>query len=150
MKRWIEISAVAAGLVLATAGTASAGEATGNGKPTPAPGNAASECVFSGQDTQDASARRHRGATRPMFDDDALAVRGNQSPGGVDRYHGVQNYGIFVRAGLKDVVPSPGDGVQRQRRLTEADIRHAASLAQRKPMLPAEDSAVLEERAATR
>ena len=107
MKRWIEISAIAAGLVLATAGTASAGEATGNGKPTPAPGNAASECVYSGQDTQDASA----GGTEvqpPMFDDDALAERGNQSPGGVDRYHGVQNYGIFVRAGAKDAVPSPG------------------------------------------
>ncbi len=108
MKRWIEISAVAAGLVLATAGTASAGEATGNGKPTPAPGNAASECVYSGQDTQDAT----NGGTEvqpPQFDDDALAERGNQSPGGVDRYHGVQNYGIFVSAGLKGVVPSPGE-----------------------------------------
>lgn len=107
MKRLIEISAVAAGLVLATAGTASAGEVTGNGKPTPAPGNAASECVFSGQDTQDAT----KGGTEvnpPGFDDDVLAVRGNQSPGGVDRYHGVQSYGIFVSAGLKGVVPSPG------------------------------------------
>ncbi len=35
-------------------------------------------------------------------------MRGNQSPGGVDRYHGVQSYGIFVQAGLKDIVPSPG------------------------------------------
>ena len=107
MKRWIEIFAISAGLVLATAGTASAGEATGNGKPTPAPGNASSECVFSGQDTQDLV----NGGTEvnpPGLDDDALAVRGNQSPGGVDRYHGVQNYGIFVKAGLKDVVPSPG------------------------------------------
>ena len=103
MKRLIEISAVAAGLVLATAGTASAGEVTGNGKPTPAPGNAASECVFSGQDTVDTVEPNPEG-----FDDDALAMRGNQSPGGVDRYHGVQSYGIFVRAGLKDVVPSPG------------------------------------------
>ena len=106
MKRWIEVSAVAAGLVLATAGTATAGEVTGNGKPTPAPGNAASECVFSGQDTQDAPLGTE--INPPGFNDDALAVRGNQSPGGVDRYHGVQSYGIFVRAGLKDLVPSPG------------------------------------------
>ncbi len=107
MKRLIEISVVAGGLVLATAGAASAGEVTGNGKPTPAPGNAASECVYSGQDTQDAT----NGGTEvqpPQFDDDALAERGNQSPGGVYRYHGVQSYGIFVRAGLKGVVPSPG------------------------------------------
>jgi hypothetical protein len=103
MKRWIEAAAVAAGLVLATAGTASAGEATGNGKPTPAPENAASECVFSGQDTVDSVEGNPEG-----FDDDALAVRGNQSPGGVDRYHGTQSYGMFVRAGLKDLVPSPG------------------------------------------
>jgi hypothetical protein len=37
-----------------------------------------------------------------------LAERGNQSPGGTDRYHGVQNYGIFVKAGLKPFLPSPG------------------------------------------
>ena len=107
MKRLIEISVVAAGLVLASAGAASAGEVTGTGEPTPAPGNAASECAFSGQDTKDARA----GGTEvqpPMFDDDALAVRGNQSPGGVDRYHGVQSYGTFVRAGAKAAVPSPG------------------------------------------
>lgn len=107
MKRWIGSAAVAAGLVLASAGVASAGEVTGNGKPTPAPDNAASECVFSGQDTQDVA----NGGTEvnpPGLDDDALAERGNQSPGGVDRYHGVQNYGIFVKAGLKGVVPSPG------------------------------------------
>ena len=107
MKRWIEISAVAAGLVLATAGTATAGEVNGNGKDIPAPDHAASECVFSGQDTQDLA----NGGTEinpPELDDDALAVRGNQSPGGVDRYHGVQNYGIFVKAGLKPFLPSPG------------------------------------------
>jgi hypothetical protein len=107
MKRWIGTTAVTAGLVLASTGAASAGEVTGNGNPTPAPGNAASECVYSGQDTQDAS----NGGTEvqpPEFDDDALAVRGNQSPGGVERYHGVQNYGTFVRAGLKGVIPSPG------------------------------------------
>ena len=59
--------------------------------------------MFSGLDTADAIEGNPEG-----FNDDALAMRGNQSPGGVDRYHGVQSYGVFVRADLKDVVPSPG------------------------------------------
>jgi hypothetical protein len=33
----------------------------------------------------------------------------HQAPGGVERYHGVQSYGMFVRAGLKGFVPSPGE-----------------------------------------
>ena len=103
MKRVMSICAVAAGLVLAGAGAASAGEVNGNGDDIPATNNASSECAFSGQDTLDSIEGNPEG-----FDDDALAMRGNQSPGGVDRYHGVQSYGIFVRAGLKDVVPSPG------------------------------------------
>jgi hypothetical protein len=103
MKRVIEIAAVAAGLVLAGAGAASAGEVNGNGDDIPATTHASSECAFSGQDTPDAVAGNPEG-----FDYDALAVRGNQSPGGTARYHGVQNYGMFVRAGLKGVVPSPG------------------------------------------
>ena len=40
--------AAAGALVLAGAGAASAGEITGNGKPVPAPQNAASECSYSG------------------------------------------------------------------------------------------------------
>ena len=103
MKRLIGMSVAAAGLVLAAAGAANAAEVNGNGEEIPAPDRAASECVFSGQDTADAIEGNPEG-----FDDDALAERGNQSPGGVDRYHGVQSYGIFVRAGLKAVVPSPG------------------------------------------
>ena len=103
MKRVMSMCAVAAGLVLAGAGAASAGEVNGNGDDIPATNNASSECAFSGQDTLDSIEGNPEG-----FDDDALAMRGNQSPGGVDRYHGVQSYGIFVRAGLKDVVPSPG------------------------------------------
>ena len=103
MKRVMSICTVAAGLVLAGSGVASAGEVNGNGVGIPAPTNASSECVFSGLDTQDSVEGNPEG-----FDDDGLAVRGNQSPGGVDRYHGVQSYGMFVRAGLKGVVPSPG------------------------------------------
>ena len=100
MKRMIAMSATAAaGLVLATAGAASAGEVNGNGEDIPAPGNAASECVFSGLDTVDSVEQNP-----PGFDDDALAERGNQKHG----YRGVQSYGMFVRAGLKEFVPSPG------------------------------------------
>ena len=104
MKRWIGSCAIAAGLVLAGAGAASAGEVNGNGSDIPAPEHASSECVFSGQDTADSIEGNPEG-----FDDDALAARGNQSPAGVDRYNGVQSYGIFVRAGLKSFVPSPGE-----------------------------------------
>ncbi len=103
MKRLIASCAVAVGLVLVGAGSARAGEVNGQGSEVPGADNASSECAFSGLDTQDASA----GGTEvqpPMFDDDALAVRGNQRHG----YHGVQNYGIFVRAGLKEFLPSPG------------------------------------------
>lgn len=104
MRIWIGSCAIAAGFVLAGAGAASAGEVNGNGGEIPAPDRASSECVFSGQDTADAIEGNPEG-----FDDDGLAVRGNQSPGGTDRYHGTQSYGMFARAGLKEFVPSPGE-----------------------------------------
>lgn len=104
MKRLIGCCAVAAGLVLSGAGVANAGEYNGsNGSDTPATSHAASACAFSGLDHADSIE-----GNPPGFNDDALAVRGNQSPGGVDRYHGVQSYGIYVRAGMKAAVPSPG------------------------------------------
>lgn len=107
MKKMMVGLIAALGFVLGTGGAAMAGETNGNGDPIPGSDNASSECAFSGQDTQDAA----NGGTEmnpPGFDDDGLAVRGNQSPAGIDRYHGVQSYGIFVKAGLKDMVPSPG------------------------------------------
>lgn len=104
MKRVMWTCAITFGLLVSGAGAASAGEVNGNGKPIPAPDHAASECVYSGLDTSDAIE-----GNPPEFNDDALAMRGNQSPGGVDRYHGVQSYGIFARAGMRDVVPSPGE-----------------------------------------
>ncbi|MBI1377594.1 MAG: hypothetical protein GC157_08955 [Frankiales bacterium] len=103
MKRIIATCAVTAGLVLSGTGVANAGEYTGNGGYPAATDHAASECAYSGLDRADSLE-----GNPPGFDDDALAVRGNQSPGGVDRYHGVQSYGIYVRAGLKALVPSPG------------------------------------------
>lgn len=102
MKRMLAGCTVALAMVLAGAGAAQAGEVNGNGDPTGAPGRAASECMFSGLDTADAVEGNPAG-----FDDDALAMRGNQSPGGKDRYHGVQSYGMFVSAGV-DVGVNPG------------------------------------------
>lgn len=104
MKKTI-ISVVASlGLVLAGASSAVAGEVNGRGDKVPGAFNASSACAFSGLDTLDDSEEQP-----PEFNDDDVAIRGNQSPGGKDRYHGVQNYGTYVRAGLKDVIPmSPG------------------------------------------
>ena len=98
--------AVGCGIVVTgTGGTAFAGEYNGsNGNDTPATLNAHSVCAFSGLDHSDSIENNP-----PGFNDDGIAVRGNQSPGGVDRYHGVQSYGSFVRSGLKSDVPSPGD-----------------------------------------
>src|SRR4051794_39208760 len=69
----------------AGAGSALAGEVTGNGKPTAGPAHANSICTFSGKNDNPMS-------TNP------------ENPGGV-----AQSYGYsFVRNGLKAAVPSPG------------------------------------------
>ncbi|WP_374976975.1 hypothetical protein ACEYYH_03870 [Microbacterium trichothecenolyticum] len=99
MKKALACAVVAIGLVLGSGGAAMAGEVNGNGDDIPAPGKAHSACVFSGQDTEDTVEMNP-----PGFDDDALAERGNQKHG----YKGIQSYGMFVSAGLKDMVPSPG------------------------------------------
>jgi hypothetical protein len=73
----------AAALVAAGAGPASAGEITGNGKPTGAPAHSNSICSYSGQnDTPD----------------DPFPEGGR-----------VQNYGQLVRSGLKPFFPGPGE-----------------------------------------
>lgn len=91
MKRFAFGSVVALGLLLGSAGAASAGETTGNGGSTHAPEHAHSICAFSGQDLPDAIEDNP-----PGFDDDFVT-------GG----H-VQSYGKFVSHGLKGEVPSPG------------------------------------------
>jgi len=102
--RSVLIALACGAVVTATSGTAYAGEYNGsNGSDTQAPTHANSVCAFSGLDHADSIE-----GNPPGFNDDPVAVRGNQSPGGVDRYHGVQNYGDYVRAGLKGDVPSPG------------------------------------------
>lgn len=103
MKKTVITLAATLGLVLASATGAMAGEVNGNGDPVPGADNASSECAFSGLDTEDSVE-----GNPPGFDDDFYAVRGNQSPGGKDRYHGVQSYGAIVKAGGKAEVPSPG------------------------------------------
>ncbi len=73
--------ACVAALMGAGAGTALAGEVTGNGEPTPAPERANSICAFSGQnDTPDDP------------------VEGGR----------VQSYGQLVKLGLKGAFPGPG------------------------------------------
>ncbi|WP_223231218.1 hypothetical protein [Microbacterium jejuense] len=91
MKRLVAGCALAVGLVLAGAGVANAGEVNGNGDEVHAPDHASSECVFSGLDTADDI----EGTGPEGMGDDVFAERGNQSPGGKDRYHGVQNFGMF-------------------------------------------------------
>ena len=105
MKRSMMICVATATLVLTGAGAANAGEVNGNGVDIPAPDHAASECAFSGLDMLDADEMQP-----PMYNDDAFAVRGNQSPGGVARYHGVQSYGAIVSRvpGAKAFLTSPG------------------------------------------
>lgn len=98
MKRLVTGCVVALAFVLAGAGAANAGEATGNGGEAQGASHASSECAFSGQDTEDSLE-----GNPPGFDDDMLAMRGSQKHG----YHGIQSYGMFVSAGI-DVGVNPG------------------------------------------
>ncbi len=93
MKRIMIGCAVALGLVLGGgAGAAFAGETNGQGDPIPGAANANSACAFSGQDLPDEIENNP-----PGFDDDA--VTGGRA----------QSYGQYVKAGLKEFVPSPGE-----------------------------------------
>lgn len=91
MKRVVIGCIVALGLVVGSGGAAFAGEYTGNGRTVPAPSHAHSLCAFSGQDLPDSIE-----GNPPGFDDDFIT-------GG----H-VQNYGMFVKHGMKSMAPSPG------------------------------------------
>jgi hypothetical protein len=79
-------------LAASMAGTAVAGELTGNGKPTPATTVANSICVFSGQNDD---------PTAPLSLDLTIAPNG---PGGVS-----QSFGQDVKLGLSPRVLNPGD-----------------------------------------
>ena len=92
MKKLVCGSVLAFGLVLGSAGAASAGETNGNGDPVPGAQNASSVCAFSGRDVPDSIENNP-----PGFDDD-LVTGGH-----------VQSYGKFVSHGLKSEVPSPGE-----------------------------------------
>lgn len=91
MKKTMLTCALALGLVLGSGGAAFAGETTGNGMDNKGGDKAHSACAFSGRDLPDDIE-----GNPPGFDDDAVT-------GG----H-VQSYGMYVRADLKGVVPSPG------------------------------------------
>jgi len=81
----------AAVFVGASASAASAGEITGNGKPTAGPAHANSICVFSGQ---------HDDPTAPLSLDRRIAPNG---PGGRS-----QSFGQDVKLGLDPHVLNPG------------------------------------------
>jgi len=84
-KSLLAVALSAAAVASVGAGSAFAGEVTGNGTPTQGPAHTNSICAFSGQNDNPTS-------TNP------------ENPGGV-----AQSYGYsFVRNGLKDAVPSPG------------------------------------------
>lgn len=104
MKRIAIGCVLALGLVLGSSAAATAGEVNGKGDQIPGADNASSECAFSGKDTLDAIENPPDGPFYdPMFNDDMLAERGNQKNG----YKGVQNYGMFVSAGV-DIGINPG------------------------------------------
>jgi hypothetical protein len=73
------------------AGSAFAGEVTGNGKPTAGPAHANSICVFSGKNDD---------PNAPLSLDESIAPNG---PGGVS-----QSYGQDVKLGLDPHVFNPG------------------------------------------
>jgi hypothetical protein len=85
-------AALCALIVTVTAGTALAGEITGNGKPTQGPAHANSICVFSGQNDD---------PTAPLTLDETIAPNG---PGGIS-----QSFGQDVKIGLDPHVFNPGD-----------------------------------------
>jgi hypothetical protein len=91
MRKALVMCVATAGLVLGSAGAASAGEYNGKGEPVPGGVNGKSECSYSGRDIPDDVENNP-----PGFDDDLLAIRG------------VQSYGQLVSQGLKGFLPSPG------------------------------------------
>ena len=86
--------AAAGALSLGVAGTAFAGEITGNGKPTGAPNHANSACVFSGHN-----------------DDPGAPLSGTDNPGGHSQSYGQLNR-LGIIADLFGATPktfNPGD-----------------------------------------
>jgi hypothetical protein len=81
--RLVSLAVCAAAVGAFSAGSAFAGEITGNGKPVPAPANAASECSFSGYNDDFNEAAPFGGTI-------------------------AQSYGLLVAQGFKDAFPSPG------------------------------------------
>ena len=94
-KTLLVVAISAAVFVGASASAASAGELTGNGKPTAGPAHANSICVFSGQNDD---------PTAPLSLDMTIAPNG---PGGVS-----QSFGQDVKLGLSPQVLNPGDACQ--------------------------------------
>ena len=94
-KRLLVVGACGLAVAALGAGSAFAGEITGNGKPTQGPAHANSICVFSGQNDD---------PTAPIISADPIPEAPN-GPGGTS-----QSYGQDVRHGLIDPHQfNPGD-----------------------------------------
>jgi hypothetical protein len=97
MKKTVGV-AIAVGASFVLCGPVFAGETTGNGEDTPGGGKAHSACNFSGQDLPDAEEDQP-----PQLNDDFVSSPSEHAK------TMVQSYGMYVRADLKGVVPSPGE-----------------------------------------
>lgn len=93
MKKTILTCALALGLVLGSGGAAMAGEYNGQGGDVKGGDKAHSACHFSGRDLPDDEEMN----PFPWMNDDA--VTGGHT----------QSYGMYVKAGMKGMVPSPGE-----------------------------------------
>ena len=93
MKKTILTCALALGLVLGGNGTAMAGEYNGQGGDVKGGDKAHSACHFSGRDLPDDVEMN----PFPFLNDDA--VTGGHT----------QSYGMYVKADMKGMVPSPGE-----------------------------------------
>jgi hypothetical protein len=101
MKRKNVGAAIAVCVVLGFGGTVAAGEYDGKGNPVPGGEKGKSECSYSGRDIPDGVGPGFENNPFPFMDDDAITqTRGKAM---------VQSYGRYVSAGLKQVVPSPGE-----------------------------------------
>lgn len=102
-RRAVITGVLALGLVFGSASAAFAGETRGNGEPNDNQGKAHSACHYSGLDVADSVENNDLG-----HDDDWASVRGNQSPAGKDRFHGVQSWGSFVVGGASELLTGMG------------------------------------------
>ena len=103
MKKTLVAAALAAGLVLGTAGTALAGEYNGKGEPVPGGVTGKSACSFSGRDVPDDVE-----GNPPGFDDDDITGGGSDQGGPAGRYRKTASAMRVNCAPISSSVPTAG------------------------------------------